>query len=83
MNKKGIMRKKTKYDDMSYFEILTAINEPGFTYGKDARDAHRALKKYGDGLALFMRYPDFPYLLSAFAGGFSAVTAFIIFLSWR
>ncbi len=76
-------RKPTKYDSMkTRFEILDSINsDPHFSYGKDARDAHRALRKFGSGLPIIYRYPNFPYLLSAFAGGFSAVTVFICFLS--
>ena len=75
-----MFRKKTsKYDTMTHEELLSIVNHSEFSYGKEARKIHRALKKYNDGLSIHIRYPDFPYLLSAFAGGFSAVTVFIIF----
>lgn len=76
-------RKPSKYDSMkTRFEILDSINnDPHYSDGKMAREAHRALRKFGSGLPLIYRYPNFPYLLSAFAGGFSAVTVFICFLT--
>lgn len=75
-------RKPSKYDGMTKWEILDSINsDPYYSHGKMAREAHRALRKFSDGLPIIYRYPDFPYLLSAFAGGFSAVTVFILFLS--
>ena len=79
----GLMfcRKPSKYDDLTYEELLRIVNHSEFSYGKEARKIHKALKKYNDGLSIHIRYPDFPYLLSAFAGGFSAVTVFILFAS--
>ena len=73
-------RTPSKYDSMTKWEILDSINsDPHYSHGKMARQAHRALRKYGDRLPIIYRYPNFPYLLSAFAGGFSAVTVFILF----
>lgn len=61
---------KNKYEDMSYKEMSDMI--PKVSYGKEARELHRALKKkYGDGLPLYGRYPDFPIYFSVVALVFS------------
>lgn len=81
MRKASEEMKASKYDGMSYGEILSEIAKPTFSHGKEARQAHKALRKYHDGLPLYARYPDLPYLMCAFAGGFSAATVAICFLS--
>lgn len=67
-----------KYYSMSYEELLREI--PKIKEGKEARMLHRALRKYGDGLSLMYRYPNFPIYFSLFSGAFSAVTVFIAFV---
>ena len=51
--------------NLSYEEMLRVI--PTVPYGKEARDLHRALRKYGDGLPLYGRYPNFPLYFSVFS----------------
>lgn len=44
---------------MKYEEMLNSIsNTP---YGKESRQLHKALKKYGDGLPAYRRYPYLAY----------------------
>lgn len=68
-----------KYDGMSYEELLREI--PKASQGEEARMIHRALKKYGDGLHMMYRYPNFPIYFSLFSGAFAAVAVFIAFVS--
>ncbi len=63
--------KNNKYMELSYEEMLCAI--PTISYGKEARKLHRALRKYGDGLPLYGRYPNFPLYFSIFSLVFSLI----------
>lgn len=46
-------RTPSKYDNMTKWEIMDSINsDPHYSHGKMARQAHRALRKYGDGLPI-------------------------------
>lgn len=46
---------KSKYSGLTYPELLRASDN--ITPGKDARELHKELKKYGDGLFFLDRYP--------------------------
>ena len=35
--------------------------------GKEARELHKELKKFGDGVPFFYRYPNFPLIISIIA----------------
>lgn len=58
------MRYPSKYDTLTYSELLEAVGDIDMT-PKEARQAHRALRKYGDGLALHYRYPVLAPILYA------------------
>ena len=57
--------KSNKYADLGYEELLCMI--PTVSCGKEARKLHRSLRKYGDGLPLYGRYPNLPLYLSIFS----------------
>lgn len=68
--------KKSKYDDMTYGELLHAVFATENTSGREARQMHRALKRFGDGLllrdrypilSLWSRHPSWPLYISAFS----------------
>lgn len=52
-----------KYDGMTLWELMDESNRKDLT-GKEARMLHKALRKHGTGLPLFMRYPNFPLWFS-------------------
>lgn len=52
-----------KYDGMTLWELMDESNRKDLT-GKEARMLHKALRKHGDGLPMFMRYPNLPLWIS-------------------
>lgn len=54
---KDVRKKRT------YSEIMKDVQKA--SYGKERRILHKELKEsYGEGLPLFMRYPDLPMIVS-------------------
>ena len=54
---KDVRKKRT------YSEIMDDVQKA--SYGKERRILHKELKEsYGEGLPLFMRYPDLPMIVS-------------------
>lgn len=68
--------RNNEYMKLSYEEMLRAI--PTVSYGKEARKLHRALRKYGDGLPLYGRYPNFPLYFSIFSLVFSLIVLLVL-----
>ena len=52
-----------KYNGWSYEELLLECGSRKLS-GKEARAIHKELKKYGSGLPVSMRYPNFPVWIS-------------------
>lgn len=60
------MRKESIYDRMTKREIhFLLLSTEERMDPKEIRKIHRALKKYGDGMPLWSRYPNFPTYISA------------------
>ena len=53
---------ENRYESMTYPELLHESDK--CLRGKEARQLHRALKKYGSGLPMFIRYPNLPIWFS-------------------
>lgn len=66
-------RHSGKYSGLEYAELLRA--SANAARGKDARELHRELKEYGDGLFFFDRYPYLTLFVSSAAilAAFSAI----------
>lgn len=58
-------RHSGKYSGLTYAELLRA--SANVARGKDARELHRELKEYGDGLFFFDRYPYLTLFVSSAA----------------
>ena len=68
--------KKSKYDDMTYEELRLVVLATENASGKEARQMHRAMKRFGRGLllrdrypilTLWSRHPSWPLYISAFS----------------
>lgn len=69
---------KTEYDSMTYSELLRAVHAAHGVSGKKARRLHRALKRFGDGLPLWDRYPLLPMYISVLAFVVSALALLLL-----
>ena len=66
------------FDNMTYSELLEAAMTSVHLSGKQARRLHRALKRYGDGLDLLVRYPLLPLVVSLTALVVAALVLFSV-----
>lgn len=51
------------FSSMTYRELMDECQRLNLS-GKEARKIHRELKKYHNGLPMFMRYPNLPLWIS-------------------
>lgn len=70
--------KVKKKRDQQYRDLCDQIGKTA--YGKPARELHKQLKVYGDGLPLFMRYPEFPNIVALIAFAFSMIALILTIL---
>ena len=60
--------------DAGYTELLYRMRTANEKDAKESRLIHKELRKYGDGLPFYQRYPSFPFVISIVSFVISVIT---------
>lgn len=74
--RKSRPQEEAAYADMTYEELLAESDR--VLPGKQARALHKALRPYGDGLALLERYPHMVVIMQIGAFAIGWIAAFLL-----